>query len=101
MEDKPRIDDSRDYSTEVTSRMKDGDTPVGGPLVSAKSSSRSEGVPPSRKRGSEDGGLPKDAMLEYADVSNNVHQRDDSDLQVAGFWCQQVKGSRICFCEIW
>ena len=34
--------------------------------------SRSEGVPPSRKRGSEEGGLPdpgKDAMLEHADGS--------------------------------
>ena len=31
-------------------------------------SSRSEFVPPSRKRGSEEGGLPKDALLEYADV---------------------------------
>ena len=69
MKDKPRIDESRDGSTEVTSRMKDGDTPVGGPLVSAEVSSRSEGVPPSRKRGSEEGGLSKDAVLEYADVS--------------------------------
>ena len=68
MEDKPRIDESRDDSTEVTCRMKDGNTPDGGPLVSAKSSSRSEGVPPSRKRGSEEGGLPpEDTMLKCAD----------------------------------
>ena len=49
--------------------MKDGNTPVGGSVVSAEVSSRSEGVPPSRKRGSEEGGLPKDEMLECADVS--------------------------------
>ena len=68
MEDMPRIDESRDDSTEVTSRMEDGNTPVGGPLVSAEVNSRSEGVPPSRKRGSEERRLPKDAMQEYADV---------------------------------
>ena len=62
---KPRIEASRDDSTEVTSRMEDVNTPVGGPLVSAEVSSRSEGVLPSRKRGSEE-----DAMLECADVSN-------------------------------
>ena len=33
---KPRIDESRDDSTEVTSRKEDGNTPVGGPLVSAE-----------------------------------------------------------------
>ena len=49
--------------------MEDGNTPVGGPLVSAEVSSRSEGVSPSRKRGSEEGGLPEDAMLEHADSS--------------------------------
>ena len=59
---KPRTDESRDDSTEVTSRMEDG-------LVSVEVSSRSEGVLPSRKRGSKEGGLPKDAMLEYGDVS--------------------------------
>ena len=69
MEDEPRIDESRDDSTEVTSRMEDGNTPVGGPLVSAELSSRSEGVPPSRNRGSEEGGLPENALLENADVS--------------------------------
>ena len=65
---KPRVDESRDDSTEVTSRMNDGDTPVEGLLVSAEVSSRSEGVSPSRKRGSEEGGLPKDAIPECADV---------------------------------
>ena len=43
--------------------------PVGGPSVSAELSSRSEGVPPSRKRGSEEGGRPEDAMLEHADAT--------------------------------
>ena len=37
--------------------------------MSAEVSSRSEVVPPSRKRGSEEGGLPEDAMLEHADAS--------------------------------
>ena len=49
--------------------MEDGNTPVGGPLVSAEVSSRSGGVPPLRKRRSEERGAPKDAMLEYADVA--------------------------------
>ena len=66
---KPRVEILREDSTEAISRMEDGNTPVGGPLVSAEVSSRSEGVPPSRKRGSEEGGLPEDAMLEHADVS--------------------------------
>ena len=43
------IGESLDDSTEVTSRMENGNTPVGGPLVSAEVSSPSEGVPPSRK----------------------------------------------------
>ena len=46
---KPRIDESREDSTEAISRMEYGNTPVGGPLVSAEVNSRSEGVPPSRK----------------------------------------------------
>ena len=66
---KPRSEVSRDDSTEVTCRMEDGDTPVGGPLVSAEVSSRSDGGTPSRERGSEERGL-EDAMLEYADVAN-------------------------------
>ena len=45
---KPRIEESREDSTEVTSRMEDGSTPVGGLLVSAEVRSRSEGVLPSR-----------------------------------------------------
>ena len=65
----PRIDKSLEDSTEAISRMEDGDTPVGGPLISAEVSSRSEGVPPSRKRGSEERGALEDAMLGYADVS--------------------------------
>ena len=55
---KQRIDESLDDSTEVTSRMEDCSTPVGGPLVSAEVSSRS----PSRKRGSEARGLRKSAL---------------------------------------
>ena len=50
---KPRVEILREDSTEVTSRMEDGTTPVGGPLESVES--RSEGVPPWRKRGSEEG----------------------------------------------
>ena len=61
---KPRVEILREDSSEAISRMGDGNTPVGGPLVSAEVSSRSEGVPPSRKRGSEEGRLPEDAMLE-------------------------------------
>ena len=53
----------------LLSRMEDGNAPVGRPLVSSEVSSRSEGVAPSRKRGSEEGGLPEDAMLELADAS--------------------------------
>ena len=66
---KPRVETLREDSTEAISRMEDGNTPVGGPLVSAEVSSRSEGVPPSRKRGSKEGGRPEDAMLEHADAS--------------------------------
>ena len=48
---KPRVEILREGSTEAISRMEDGNTPVGGPLVSAEVSSRSEGVLPSRERG--------------------------------------------------
>ena len=68
---KPRIDESRDDSTEITSRI-EGHTPVGGPLGSAEVNSRSDGVLPLRERGSVEGGLPdpgKDATLENADSS--------------------------------
>ena len=60
----PRIEVSREDSTEVIIRMEDGNTPVGGPLVSVEVSSRMEGVPPSRERGSEERGAPEDPMLE-------------------------------------
>ena len=50
---KPRIEGSREDSTDESSRMEDGNTPVGGPLVSAEVRGRSEGVLPSTKRGSE------------------------------------------------
>ena len=66
---KPRIDESREDSTEDISRMEDGNTPVGGPLVSAEVNSRSEGVLPSRKRGSEKRGAPRDLTLECTDGS--------------------------------
>ena len=43
---KPQIEASREDSTEAISRMEDGNTAVGGPLVSAEVNSRSEGVLP-------------------------------------------------------
>ena len=51
--------------------MEDGNTPVRGPLVSAEVSSRSEGVLPSRKRGSEERGAleTEDPRLEHTDGS--------------------------------
>ena len=64
---KPRVETLREDSTEVISRMEDGNTPVGGRLVSAEVSSRTEVFHP-RKRGSEEGGLLEDAMLEHADA---------------------------------
>ena len=66
---KPQIDESREDSTEAISRMEDGNTPVEGLLESAEVSSRSEGVPPSRKRGSEKRGAPGDLTLECTDGS--------------------------------
>ena len=66
---KPRIEESREDSTDVTSRMDDGITPGGGTLVLAEVSSRSEGVLPSRKRGPEGVCHHKDPMLEHADGS--------------------------------
>ena len=33
---KPQIEESREDSTEVSDRMEDGNTPVGGPLVSGE-----------------------------------------------------------------
>ena len=66
---KPRVEILREDSTEAISRMEDGNTPVGGPLVSAEVGSRSEGVQPSRKRGSEERGVPDDPMWEHTDGS--------------------------------
>ena len=66
---KPRIDESLEDSTEAISRMEDGDTPVGGPLVSPEVNSRSECVLPSRKRGSEKRGAPGDLTLDCTDGS--------------------------------
>ena len=66
---KPRVEILREDSTEAISRMEDGNTPVRGPLVSAEVSSRSEGVPPSRKQGSEKRGAPGDLTLECTDGS--------------------------------
>ena len=54
----------RGDSTKAISRIEDGNKPVGGPLVSAEVSNRSEGVLPSRKRGSEEQEAFKDLMLE-------------------------------------
>ena len=61
---KPRVEILREDSTEAISRMEDGNTPVGGPHEQPIG-----GVPPSRKRGSEERGLPEDAKLEHADAS--------------------------------
>ena len=76
---KPRIEASREDSTEAISRMKDGDTPVGGPLVSAEVSSRPEGcstVEKSEDQRKEE--ILRTLMQEYGDVR--------------WIWCQQVKG---------
>ena len=89
---KPRVEILREDSMEVTSRMEDGTTPVGGPLESVES--RSEGVPPLRKRGSEEGWLPEDAMLEFADVPKMCVQ------EMTVIFESLDLGSRICFCEI-
>ena len=60
---KLRVEILREDSSESISRMEEGCTPVEGPLVSAEVSSRSEGAPPSRKRGSEKRGAPGDLTL--------------------------------------
>ena len=54
---KPRVEILREDSTETISRKEDGNTPVGGPLVLAEVSSRSEGVPPSRNNNDRHVGL--------------------------------------------
>ena len=73
---KPRVEILREDTTEAISRMEDGNTPVGGPLVSAEVSSRSEGVPP--------------------------YQRDDSDPYVAGCDCSGLQSCRIVLLkQIW
>ena len=69
---KPRIKESREDSSEVTSRMEDSDKPVGGPLVSAEVRGRSEGVLPMRKRGPEGVCHPKNPILEHGD---ELHMR--------------------------
>ena len=66
---KPRVEILREDSTEAISRMEDGNTPVGGPLVSGEVNSRSEGVLPSRKRESEKRGAPGDLTLDCTDGS--------------------------------
>ena len=92
---KLQIDESREDSTEAVSRMEDGNTPVGGPLVPAEVSSRSEGVPPSRKRESEKRGALGDLTLECTDGVGNVHQGDDSDPYVAGCDDSEFQSGRI------
>ena len=81
---KPRAQESREDSTEVSSRMEDGNTPVGGPLVSAEVSSRSEGFLQSRKRRSEGVCHPEDPTLEQPDwlevrisVMSLIHKSPD------------------------
>ena len=66
---KPRVDVSREDSNEVSSRIEDAHTPVGGQVASAEVSSRAEGVLPSRMRGSEERGAPEEPMLEHTDGS--------------------------------
>ena len=69
---KPRVEESREDSTEVITRLEHGNTPV------AELSSRMEGVPPSRKEGSEERGVLVDRRV------GHVHQRDASDPSVTG-----------------
>ena len=82
---KLRVEAAREDSTEVTSRMEDGNTPVGGPLASAEVSSRSEGVLPSRKRGLEGMCRPEDPMWEHADRSEMCISVMSLIPQVAGY----------------
>ena len=79
---KLQIEESREDSTEVSSRMED--------------------VLPSRKRGSEEGGFPEDPMLEGAGRVGNVRQPDGSDLCVAGVWLwRRVKWPICCRKQLW
>ena len=55
---KTRVEILGEDSTEAISRMEDGNTPVEGPLVSAKVNNRPEGVSTSRQRRSEKTGAP-------------------------------------------
>ena len=56
---KPRVEVLPEDSTKAVSRMEDCNTPVGGPLVSAEVSSRSESVLPSRSEDQRKGELLK------------------------------------------
>ena len=99
---KPPIDESRDDSTEMTSRMEDGNTPVGGPLVSTEVSSRSEGVPSSRKVRIRVRRTSQGRNAGACRRVGNVHQRDDSDPFVAGCDCSELQSGRILLQEqIW
>ena len=95
---KPRIEASREASTEAIIRMEDGNTPVGGPLVSAEVSSRSEGVRPSRERGSEEGGGPEDAMLQHADASEMCISEMTAILMSLGVTAANFKVAEL-FCR--
>ena len=97
---KPRIDESLEDSTEAISRMEDGNTPVGGPLVSAEVNSRSEVFYRRKCEIREKRSSWRPDVGAYGWVGN-VHQQDDSDPQVAGCDVSESKGGRICFCEIW
>ena len=96
---KPRVEILREDSTGAISRMEDGNTPVGGPLVSAEVSSRSEGVPPSRKRRSEEGGTSRGRNAGACRHFGNVFQRDDSDLYVA--CCDDSELHNVLQKQIW
>ena len=69
MEDTLRIEVSREHSTNVISRIDEGNTPVGRQLASAEVTSWSGGVLLSRKRGSEERGTLEleNPMLERTD----------------------------------
>ena len=75
--------------------MEDGNTPVGGPLLSAEVSSRSEGDTPSEKAriGGRKTSRGRDAGA--CRRVGNVRQRDDSDPYVAGGDYSELQSGRI------
>ena len=96
--DRHEVEESREDSTEVSSRMEGGNTPVGGPLVPAGVSSRSEGGLSSGKRGSEERGAPEPDVGAYGRVGN-VHQRDASDALSRWVWLHRMAKCPNCSAE--